>query len=404
MSHTAASRRFAIRLLGSAVIVLLLSCVLNTWINPLWVTPAPWTDDGFADYKPIHKHPRTGKAGLAIHKEWDAAIVGSSRLDIALDPRDPLWEGRKVVNLSLRGGNLCEFAPLVALAAKRNTLETVILGIDHYDLTSPVTIPDPGAFEQSPLAENSHGFEQKMRYFIGGSSTEMSIKALNYRAKGRLASYDRLGQWSHSLDGRPFRSIFLTDSLPQAVTWIDRSRESNEVVPEKIAALKAILQTCHRHDIALTILIPPNHAAYLMVFFEADAPDPTFDTNRRAVHRIVSDFRRDHPNMPEVAIWDFCDFHPLNCEALPPEGESRRMDHWIDGTHATPAVGTHMLRCALEGDPPVIDGAPYGTLVVPETRESKPAVIRAGYQRYLREHPDDVEWVRKQYHQQVGRR
>ncbi|MCH7225716.1 hypothetical protein MLD59_06205 [Verrucomicrobiaceae bacterium E54] len=271
----------------------------------------------------------------------------------------------------------------------------MILGIDHYDLTSSITIPNPSAFAQSPLDEATHPIERTLRYHLGGSSTEMSVKALHYRAKGRLASYDQLGQWAHSLDGRPFRAIFLTDSLPQAISWIRRVPDPGKLVPEKVAALKSILETCRRHEISLTILIPPNHAAYLLVFFEADFPDPAFETNRRAILRIVSDFRQQHPEFPEVAVWDFCDFHPVNCESITAEGSTGKMKYWIDGTHATETVGNWMIECIVTGKPvtPIEGEGPYGTRVTPENMELISQAFFRGYERYTRTHPEDTRWT-----------
>lgn len=381
-----------------------ISFLLNTWVNPLWVSPAPWSSPDFADYKPIHKHPRTGKAGLAQVGGWKHAIIGSSRLDIALDPRNPLWEGESAVNLGLRGGNLCEFAPMLRVTADHNDLETVVLGVDHYDLTSEVLIPNEGAFLQSPLAVPSSRSDRTFRYYLGGSTTTFSIKALNYRAKGRLASYDHLGQWVESLDGRPFRAIFTTDSLPQAVTWIRRSRHSLEAIPQKVAALEDILETCRSRGIRLVIFIPPNHATYLATFFLSDAPDPTFDTNRRLLFDAVARSDVRYPDAPPVQIWDFCDFHPVNCEPLPAEDSTHRMDRWIDGTHATTMVGDWMLHCALRGAPltPIEGAGPFGTLIDEESIETQPESIRSGYERYRSEHPADHQWSARLLSETIG--
>lgn len=406
MSHPSPNRRYTIRLLTGGAVVLAISFLLNTWVNPLWVSPAPWSDPDFADYKPIHKHPRTGKAGLTLSGDLEAIVVGSSRLDIAVDPSHPLWKGRKASNLSLRGGNLTEFAPLVRYALERNPVRTLILGVDHYDLTSPIDIPNAPAFAQSPLAETDNELERTIRNHIGGSTTEMSIKALNYRARGRLASYNRFGQWIHSLDGRPFRAIYLTDSLPQAVQWIEGYRRDPSINPEKISALRSILRDCSERDVEVTILIPPNHATYLSNFFDdADSPG-IFATNRNAVHEVVVRHQAEHPEARPIAIWDFCDFHPINCEPLPPEGAREKMEHWIDGTHATAGVGALMLHCALGDGPVVPEGTrePYGTRIDARSLDATQAALERGFERYRREHPEDLAWARKKLRELTGTR
>lgn len=397
MTSTSPNRKYALRLLAGVVIVLSVSFFLNTWVNPLWVSPSPWSDNEFADYKPIHKHPRTGKAGLAMRGGWDAAIVGSSRLDIALDPQHPLWEGRKVVNLSLRGGNLCEFAPMVELAIEHNDLELLILGVDHYDLTSQVQIANMAAFAQSPLSDKDTQLEQNIRNHIGGSTLEMSIKAINYRARGRLASYDQFGQWSHSLDGRPFRSIYLTDSLPQAILWTQRRREHPQAAPAKITALDSIIEACRSRDIPMVILIPPNHACYIATFYIADAIDPSFDATRHIITERIRRSDRIHPDAEPIPVWDFHDFHPWNSEQLPPAGSTEKMQRWIDGTHATPEIGAFMLNCALNGRALIPPGTAtaYGTELTSLPDPSRAGDLRRGYEDFTRR--EDFGWAREVY-------
>ncbi|OYV06304.1 MAG: hypothetical protein CFE26_07050, partial [Verrucomicrobiales bacterium VVV1] len=65
-----AFRRYFLWLTGLFLGVMLLMSVLNTWVNPLWVTTMPWSSKSFDDYKPIHKAPRTGKAGLIANGTW----------------------------------------------------------------------------------------------------------------------------------------------------------------------------------------------------------------------------------------------------------------------------------------------------------------------------------------------
>lgn len=401
MAHRSTNRycRYTTATVGSALAILLVSLALNTIVNPLWVTPAPWSDEGFDDYKPIHKHPRTGKAGIAMRGGWDSVIIGSSRLDIALDPNHPLWSGSRVANLGLRGGNLGEFEPMLRVAIKHNQLKSVILGLDHYDLTSDVLITNLPAFQESPLFEAPEPLERAIRYYIGGSSTTMAIKAVNYRAKGRLASYDRYGQWVESLDGRPFRDIYRTDSLPQALIWIEKSKKIREGAPAKLKALRSIIDLCRQNDIHLVILIPPNHATYLSNAFVAGSPDPTFDTNRRLLFQTLNESDQKFPNADPVAVWDFCDFHPLNCEALPPEGQPTKMKYWIDGTHATPTIGALMLQCAINGQPttPPGTGQPYGTRLTSSSLDSRTQSIREGFEKFHQQHPKDFDWAKRLY-------
>ncbi|MFC7335595.1 hypothetical protein ACFQY0_00280 [Haloferula chungangensis] len=389
-SNRNAYRRHSLAFLGAVALIFLLSFLLNTFINPLWVTPAPWSSSDFADYKPIHKQPRTAKAGLALMGPWDGAIVGSSRVDIAINPRADEWNGARIVNLGLRGGNLCEFAPMIELASAHNDLKTILLGIDHYDLTSNVLIPNPSAFNESPLTEPPSKIERTLRYYLGGSSTTYSVKSINYRAKGRLASYDRLGQWTQSLDGRPFLNIFTTDSAPQAIGWVERSFTRKNVIQEKLDALRSILSICREKNIRLIVIIPPNHAMYQSIFFIGGAVDPTFQENRELILKLISESDREHPGAQPVDVWDFNDFHPLNCASI---GGDRKafLDNWLDGTHARQSIGDIILSRVFDQDTPNPEALPYGQKLTQDTLSQREEAIEAGYQRYRREQPNDWE-------------
>ena len=57
-------RNFTLAVLIAAGGLVALFIGINTWVNPLWVSKAPWTDDSFAEYRPIYRYQRTGKAGI----------------------------------------------------------------------------------------------------------------------------------------------------------------------------------------------------------------------------------------------------------------------------------------------------------------------------------------------------
>jgi hypothetical protein len=103
-------RNFTLTILISAAFCVLLFTGINTWINPLWVSPSPWTDQSYAEYRPIYRHQRTGKAGIAASRPWEVAFFGSSRVDLSLDPALPQWGGTPAVNLAVSAGTLPETA------------------------------------------------------------------------------------------------------------------------------------------------------------------------------------------------------------------------------------------------------------------------------------------------------
>ena len=392
-SFVQASRRYFTWLAGSFTVAMLVISFLNTWVNPLWLTPMPWSSAAFAECKPVHKAPRSGKAGLIRSGTWDTVLLGSSRVDIAFDPTLPQWQGRKVANLALRGGTLNEHLAMLSYASERQKLDLAIIGIDLTDVTNPVTIAEGSGFDESPLAPCNDKVERELRYISGISTFVETVKCLNYRAHGRLGAYSAQGQWVRSLDKRPLRQVLQKESFRWAHLFATQRRKSLEVKETKTEALHRILALCRDKGIRLILCIPPNHAAYLTAMRLNNDPDPCFRTDRAAFTSVIAQEAAAHPGAPPVELWDFNDFHPLNCEVLPPEGD-HFAEYWADGTHALPSLGKTMLSRMMGW--PVEDpkGADYGEKLDITTLDARIRHIADGYDRYRTSDPADFQWVR----------
>jgi hypothetical protein len=390
-SASKAVRRHALGLTITFGVLMLLFVTLSTRISPLWVTPTPWTDPSFANYKPIHKYPRSGKAGLIRTFDWDVVLLGSSRIDIAYDPLLPEWEGKRVANLALRGGTLSEHEAMLEYTVENEKLETVILGVDLTDLTNPITIPSGSGFEESPLSKTGDKFEKELRYRCSYSFFEMSVKTLNYRARDRLAAYTPEGHWVRQLDKRALRDVMQYVSFMWSDRYITQRKESIDPCDDKIESLRNIIRLCQERNIRLILCIPPNHAAFLSVFRLKDDPDPGFRIDRELITRVIAE---EQGQGPPVELWDFNDFHPYNCEDLPPIDEPRKpTKYWADGTHALPSLGKIMLSRMLDWPLTNPQDASYGKQLNTSNLDERLDELTQGYERYRGDHPEDFQWV-----------
>ncbi len=388
-------RRHALGLVGTFAGVLLVFSAFNTWINPLWVTPAPWTDPSFAEHRQVYSQIRTAKAGLARSLEWDVALLGSSRVAIGLDPDLPQWGDLHVVNLGLSGASITENSVMGEYAIEQQPgLKKIILGLDLTDLTSETDFARGAGFFDSPLSDRGSSFERELRYVVGFSSAEASYKTLKAKHNSTVPPpYTTKGHWAHHRSSKPVREILEKDSIPFALRYVRLRKIELELAPKKVKAFRKGLETYLRNGVETVVFIPPNHGAYLCVMPMEDDPDPFFMKDRRAIVDIVAEANAKFPNSPPVTVWDFNDFHPLNTEPIPEPG-GKAMKYWVDGTHALESLGEVMLA-RINGwpleDP---DQANYGTIVTPETIDAREDEIRAGYERYRREQPEDIRFVK----------
>jgi hypothetical protein len=387
-------RRHALWLIGVFVGVLMIFTLVNTWINPIWVTPAPWTDSSFAEHRQIYRNLRTAKAGLARSATWDVAMLGSSRAAIGLDPSIPQWGDTRVVNLGMSGASINESAAMVEFLVKNQPeLKSIIIGVDLTDLTSETDLARGAGFYESPLNEHGDAFERELRYYVGFSTAEASYKTVKARTNGEIPPYTTKGHWAHHRITETVRNVLKRDSIPFAVRYVRKRKLELALSESKLASLRRAVETSLEHNIELVLYIPPNHAGYLCIFPLEGDPDPFFMVDRRAIVELVDEANQKFPDAPPVVIWDFNDYHPLNCEKIPVEPETAAK-YWIDGTHSLETLGNVVLA-RIHGWPledPV--EATYGQILNSDNIDERESNIIAGFERYKVEHPEDLEFAK----------
>lgn len=396
-------RKFNRVILGIAAGILVVFTAFNTWINPLWVTPTPWTDEKFAEYRPIYRQQRTGKAGIARSTPWKVAFFGSSRVDIALDPMLPQWEGKPAVNLAVSAGTLPETAGIVRYTLEHCPVETAVVGIDLGDISGAGSGIRTTGYMESPFNPKGEALERELRYVAGVSTFETSMKTLGYwnernEADFILPEYTPQGHRLRHQDKDNVAAGMLRDAIPHAMKGSARRLKlagseggSLPANAEKVRLARQILEDCKTHKVALKILIPPNHSTYIGVYHYSGDPDPVFLTDRSALVKLVEESNDAHPNAPPAEIWDFNDFHELNCEALPTTAKGR-MHWWLDGTHARKALGDVMLA-RMMGWPLEGPAANYGVKLTAGNLQQRVDGLKSEYLEFQKKHPDQFQWM-----------
>ncbi len=363
---------------------------INTWVNPLWVTKAPWTNEAFAEFRPIYRHQRTAKAGMVTSTPWDTAFFGSSRVDIALDPEHPGWGERKAINLAVSAGALAETERIFHYAVTHAPIDLAIIGVDVSDMVREFQGFADVGFTESRFYELGDPVERELRYLFGVSSFESSVQTLINQANRELPEYTPRGHRSRPQEPVNVAEVIARHAIGHAVRTTRVRRHFLEISPDKTRMLQNILQDGKKHGCRIVILIPPSHATYIGTLHYLGDPDAAFGLDREALTRLVRESNEAHPDAPPAEIWDFNDFHPLNCEPVPPVGG--QMHWWLDGTHARKTLGDVMLE-RIMGWPVEEEGRDYGIQLTAENLEQRIASIKEGYDRFKSENPRLWKWM-----------
>lgn len=363
---------------------------LNTTVNPWRVTPTPWSSQKLDPHRSIETTwNRTSKAGLVRSGTWDAAMFGSSRVDIGLDPRHPVFDGMRCANLGLNAGLLVENHAMFRYYIERQTPRLVVLAIDAGDLSTPPPRVNLTDFPLSPLDPAGNPLERELRYRFGVSTMAASVATVGRSLKDRPAEHSPQG---FRLDAPfPPNQRLLISSLYLSTTYRMVLGHTAYDGPStaKIDRVKDIIAACRAKNTRLVIFFTPNHALFQLAYRELGDPDPYFAKDRRALAELAATANAADPEAPPVEVWDFLDGHPLNTPPLPPaEDPGSHLDGWIDLFHATPAIGGRMLD-RLNGP------GSYGVRLFPQSIDARVEQVRAQLDDYATRHPEDLAFLKK---------
>ena len=382
------TQRYARLVIGLAGLCLVVVGVVNTRVNPWRITPAPWQNDGYDPYRGEAEHLRTTKAGILRSGEWRIALVGSSRVANAFDPDFPAWNRDDVVNLGCNAAFLNETTAIGKYFVEHEEAQLLILGIDPGDLTSKVDTRPLFDFEGSPFSPNG-GMDNELRYVFGLSTFEASLATVKRSGRKQLAEYGPKGmrQVPKEQGKSQLKFIEKTITTKTELETTDAAGPERPLNEGKLKKLKALLEECRVRKCRVILFFHSNHALMHAEAKHIGEGVIPFEKERRELVKLLEDF-------PEVTLWDFCNYHPLNCEPLPLDDQKAgRITHWNDLGHFTPEVGTQMLALMMEWQLPNPEWQQIGKKLNRGNLEFYLAEVGEGYQRYLtQDGKRDLEW------------
>lgn len=360
------------------LIIPILCCVLfNFKMDPYGI----WGQDAWFGLNHVknlqRRHERLFKAVAVMRVRPTTILLGSSRTEVGLDPKHPLFASRTgIYNLGIAGPNMGEVEQYFEHAlANQPKLEEVILGIDF--------------FMFNDLSKNRADFDKELI----GRTTIPSKTLLEV-----LFSFDALeasrSTLFFNLNPSPIRGVeFRADGMEKVKYLVSRKKSFEGTIKEFLRrirdnpmygkyrysqsafeSLAQVVRICREKQIRLTLFISPSHATeWEMIRLTGLWPE--FENWKRQVAELYP-------------LWDFSGYNFVTTEAV-----AEDMENYIDHSHYTPKIGTLVLNRMFhvhEKDVP----KDFGVLLTPENVEPHLSKIRAEQIMWIDAHTDVVAWIK----------
>lgn len=370
---------------------------------------------GVNDYKyRLIKYQRLIKPAEVRRLQPECLILGTSRMQTAVDPAHPGWRGCRAYNLALNNAGIYESLRYFQHAAAIRQPQQVILELEQIwgDQTQ-------SGFSEERLAVHPDGSPNRQWWRVYASDLSaalLSMEALRAGWNTIVPSYERRargpedGFWEYTPFDRKmlrygqhamFRQLEQTAFGGRRAAGSGRPvsfRDAPAARPPRTADshaggyrhLRSILRAAHQGNVRLHLVIAPSHARLWNGFLEAGSWTG-FEERKRMMVLINEDEAR-RANRQPFPLWDFSGFNSCTTESVPADGDRQtRMRWYFEAQHFTKELGDLMLDRILDyRDAGRHVPEDFGARIDSRNIDAHLAAIRAAGDEWRRLHPEDV--------------
>ena len=354
-------KRFCRLWLIAMMVLVPLVAVFDIAMDPFLVFGSPRIA-GVNDVKPTTlERAELVKHHLLQRVRPDTLMLGTSKVQLGMDPRSPLWpqDSGVVFNGGVPGQPLVqtvdEFNDVVARAPVRR----VMLMVEVVDLMWPGSDATPqGHF----LPTEDEDLHDRFMATLSLDALRSSVVSLISQRDPYGISMANNGMMNDSLfreasDKEGAAALFEQKfpTVAGAVTSIRRQLEKRPQAPiNGITALRKLIRVAREKGIALDIGIAPMHCVYLEVI-DANGLWPRYLAAKAAITQAVAE-----EGQGRVALWDFVGFDAFSTEPVPAHGDLTHKTRWFwEPNHFKVVIGEKILEAMYHG------GNEYGVRLTP---------------------------------------
>jgi hypothetical protein len=376
-------RRYILTALSLLALSLGALAAFNIVVDPYLayrLIPTPTLDR----YKNTGMTSRT-KSEAVRRGGWEGILLGSSRVEVGLDPHHPALHGARTYNLGLSDTTLAELAAALAYALENDAPSLVVLFVDLELLGEQGRF---GAeFARSPFNPDYGIVDYHASNVLGMQATEHSIDALVRYRTGRPAYHDSFGRMVFPMKAP---DVAQWRMFERALRW-RLDAPPFHYRPELAGVLDEMLASCLERNVRLVIATPPMHASALELYHRRGSWDAV-ELWKRDLVRVAERANGRYPTARPVEVWDFAGFWSYNTEAVPPAGDVVSEMHWHwEATHFKKELGDVVLaRILAEASEEPTD---FGVRLSAADLERHLAETRRQRERWLKTRPPELRLI-----------
>lgn len=331
-------------------------------------------------------------------------LLGTSRVDIGLDPQHPAWPAalHPVYNYGLPEASILTLQRQLEHALAAGPVRSAVVGIEFQDFLrarlDPNAVPDEVERRFVALSSPGTAWLRAQQRAIDAASASLTLGALLSSASTlasqratRAGDVTDLGLTSEApyaelvrRDG--YHALFEQKNLgvvQARQTAARRFAADARPVFVELAPLLRLMEFCRQHGIELQLFVPPYHAHFLEIV-DATGLGSRFEDWKRTLATAVEAQRT--LTGAKVTLWDFAVYSEYTTEAVPRKGDVRGQMQWFwEPLHFKRALGD-IVVARMAGLSPV----PFGARLDPALIEDHLRADRERRAEYRRTRADEV--------------
>ncbi len=335
----------------------------------------PWLD--------AHKPLKTGriiKAEALRHFQPDVILLGSSKVELGIDPSYPAWGAGRIYNLGLPGAYFREMMQVLDYAVANGHPRHVVLFLDFFGSAENNVLSDE--FPRSRFDPDTNALAYHSENLLGLDATKRSVRSILNLEQGVKPEHNFLGmRLDFPQNGMTRRQTFEKELVKTLSSPDAHNYRYDATIADR---LRHAIRICAAKNIELTLVISPQHAIHSELYRALGTHQNKTRWLRDLTQAIAAEGN-------VCTLWDFSGYNELNTE--PVSAADGEMRWYWESCHFKKELGNRVIERIQGVNSPETVG--FGVRLDSTNLDNYLLQDEEARSAYVRRLPQDVKLVRQ---------